>query len=187
MTSFSLVDQDFFNAASNWLRWKDVYESSHIEPLPILSSKERFQSFCSEYSVLRYELPKPKESLREGLSSDLDAFTENTSVEQVAAGWIKRHGLKKTHVSFATKVLAFRDAVHFVPMDRFSKVGLVRVDSGAKVSDYASYRQRFFAAKQKYDTEISALREKYKNFKVSNAAAFENRILDCALMRIGGR
>jgi hypothetical protein len=187
LSALSLDDQDFFNAALNWLRWKNVYECPKDILLPILSDQNLFKRFYTEYSVLRYEKSEHKESLRKGLEKDINALTGIISVEKVAEGWQKLYGLKGRHVSFATKVLTFRNAAQYIPMDRFSKIGLHKLDCLGIGDEYSSYKQRFFALKHRYKAELFALREKYQGFEVLDIIAFDNRILDCALMRIGGR
>ncbi|WP_424970946.1 hypothetical protein [Dinoroseobacter sp. S76] len=175
---------DVWRAGANWLSWKPDFECGSENELPVLLDESRFRKFWKEYSVLQGE-----ESLaRERIRVHLAGFKSQSDPEKYAEDLKEALKLQKKHMSFISKLSAFRDPENYIASDSFNREALKRLG----VRKWSTYEALLdFAQREAQGDMLSDLLERTlpaeKPFSAGFEKAFRLRVVDCFLMRTGGR
>jgi hypothetical protein len=183
-----------FRAAVNWMEWIDCFEHQGSKAdNPVLRDENRFWKFTQEYKLRWLGSREERNDFRKRInrSSWVKAAIErndSTMIDRCVAGVRATNG--KQQMSAISKIATFLDPAHFMPIDKFSKKGLRRL--GAMPREYCQYSS-FMTAIQKYaepklkDQILHEIERTGLDRLIANKDGFYLRVLDVALMSIGGR
>jgi hypothetical protein len=192
----NFLEADFYRAALNWVEWRDDFECAADKPLPILTDEDRFIRFSNEYNVPNKRRPTDR-ARRQKLFSHLNGTVNlDSNVDDMSDAWKRDEIFTLRQISLASKIMSFRNPAKYIPWDQFSRKGLREIDKGtATPATYAAYLERFNTLKANKENE-EKLKAFLDGFQLpirhhadleNRVAGFKNRVVDCALMRIGGR
>lgn len=194
-----ITEHDVYCARKNWVEWQDVFE--HRGPPsenPLLTDRDRFRKFLSEYSVWRTVKAGTSDTLRLELhhgTSELDALLGDTTgvgLDDMNARLRSRFSSKENGslLSLISKVAAFLAPDQFIAWDRFAKRGTklaLAVPLGRPFTSYAAYIEAVRSLRPQMDAVERACGGAYPSEWSAERGRFLLRILDVYLMRIGGR
>jgi hypothetical protein len=199
---FNVIEDDIKLAAQTWHDWCDVFEhSGALSDNPLLANSEKFESFLKIYSVgrtirggkrheFRLRLREPKFQLS-SIVSDLTGATFDKKESELRRDF-GTHTPARSVRSALSKIASFLAPHAFLPWDQFACSGLNRTLGRSHHSLIGSYSE--------YTSELNALIDgkvgqcvrtatisRYPTQYSARKDRFHRRVLDVALMRIGGR
>jgi len=183
-----------FRAVVNWMEWRDCFEyQGDLKENPILRDENLFGKFAQEYGLrwlgdrgdrndFRVRLRQSK--CFEAAIENRDASMIDRCVEDV------RSNSGNRQMSAVSKIAMFLDPAYFMPIDKFAKKGLRNL--GAVSSEYRNYSSYLDAICHHAEPILQTpILKKIKQTRLSQCIEDQNgfyrRVLDVALMSIGGR
>ena len=188
----------------NYEDWRDCYEHSGLDDLPILKCETCFNAFTKEYSLGRnLKAGKPEQvmkRLKDGfvtVTGTNEVREQGNKLVELATGIPGANGVLR---SLASKVAMFADANQFLPFDQFSSRGL-SVLQRTKFQPYDLSLKRstdktdalckfHILARRIVDATEPEAKCAYKRLGKNRPRAcrvFHNRVVDLYLMVLGGR
>ncbi len=198
MCDIEFTEIHYWTAGHNWVKWRAQYEANSL-PMLEEGGLESFLSFASEYNVLRGVDNNSRPAVHAWLGQNFENFYNNIgngeTVETFAEQLMRATGIDTRQVSMITKLLCFRDPKNFFPRDRFNRDGLRHVMHRRGVPQaYEEFLELIQEVSQNPHVQQgldNLLRDRrYPDGVAGQEAleqAFRNRIVDAALMDIGGR
>ena len=180
---------DYWRAGCNWIEWQIDYEAQPNDPLPVLQDFDRFSRFCLWYYVPNRRSPdwNHRQCLFDYIDGNLPMNGDAGLPDQLAQSWVDENIFEQHQISLASKLLAFRTPSIYVPMDRRAKQGLANLDHGqVNMHNYNAYLGRVNALIADHEDHYNDLING-RVIPTGNAIGFMRRVVDCALMRRGGR
>lgn len=181
-------------AVINWNDWRDCFEHyGAVSQLPVLANQDRFDRFANEYGLRWLGDQSARSSFRKSILrcnhfSRAIGSTSDIALDKAINAVHDVRGRKQR--SAISKLAAFAAPRHFVALDKFSLKG-VRIILGSNPGSegYADYRrdvqQVLVGALGK---SIARAVSRHRGAPAAvYGEAFLLRVLDCALMTIGGR
>jgi hypothetical protein len=191
------------DAYRHWIDKSEDFEHvGIITEMPTLACPEKFKKFRREYSVFQRNSLCVVEKSRLHLLSNgnLEDAINNAKVlglELLAIDLQRCCGVNNREVSVLSKITSFIHPDKFNPMDQFAKIGITKISNTGLVDKFTTKRKASCYAE--YCHQIDHILESDYFTKISNRlrgkplpknappAAFNRRILDTHLMRVGGR
>jgi hypothetical protein len=197
------VIRDYDGAYRHWLdRSADLEHQGKLADLPSLANSKNFRNFRHEYSVFRRNRLNVVECVRLHLLGDgiLETAISNAhafGIELLAIDLQRHCGVTNREVSAISKIIALIHPEKFNPMDKFAKNGITEIPKSEladkfitkrAASCYAEYcLQIDHILESNYFKSISEELQKEPLPGNASREAFNRRILDVHLMRVGGR
>jgi hypothetical protein len=202
MANYEITERDLEIATKNWEQWQSVFEfQGPVANNPLLADSSTFAAFLDEYSVRRTIRRGTSDKLRITLSSpafELQALLNDTSGKLLDAG---EAGLRSQFGTLSgarglrsamSKIAAFLAPHAFIAWDDYARKGLNMVleRSLSKKFDgyaeYITYMNRLLSGE--FGERVRcACGNGYPTEYASRHDRFHRRVLDVALMRVGGR
>ena len=182
-----------YGAGLDWLRWRRDYEfEGEARSLPVLQDEQRFLRFLKDYTPFKRHTSRSSHlELRDYLLAtnaiDLIAADKTGQKLQQEAEYLASHfpNLGRP-VSALSKIAMFADPESFPPSDTFARIGASLI--GAKVEDYPRYLEIVLDLwRGEIGKEIREILISAEDFIPTQHPGFGMRVLDHALMTIGGR
>jgi hypothetical protein len=187
-------------ARGNWHQYRAVYEhQGRLEDNPILADAQWFRAFLKDYSVMRTIRSGHHDAFREALRTA--AVESPAKLDDVTGGVVDEldhefRGNYGTHDgrtirSCLSKIASFLRPDTFIAWDTFARAGLNRVQGRAASRSFNSYRDYLKDVNEVLHREQESILAVVDGSVPSPFAAegqrFSRRVLDVALMRVGGR
>lgn len=189
------LNHDIKLAKQNWADWRDVFEfTGNPAENPLLADSQRFRKFLREYAVVRTIRSGESDHLRQHLRSDGYALstllndksghTLDVHERELRRSFGARNG--SSILSALSKVSAFLAPHIYIAWDSYARKGLKKISPHTKADSYANY---LAALNEILKCEVGQqLRASCQNqYPTERKEAFERRVLDTYLMRLGGR
>ncbi len=185
-------------ARTNWAYWCDVYEHrGPIQKSPLFAENGRFAKFCKEYSVHRTIRAGAQDLFRQTLAAKLPTAVEDDSgrgLDRLEAELRPRFGTRngsRSMISAFSKVAAFVKPERFIAWDRYARGGLNRINGRTSSTPFASYEQYLRSIDDVWNGELGDGIRQYlaqnSEHAIERELRFQRRVLDVALMKLGGR
>lgn len=204
-----ITKTDVNRASANWGDYGDAY--SHAGPArnnPILNDEALYRHFFRDYSVGRSIRKGHRDQLMAKLRSSkfpLDRVLADESgreFDAILRSLSNEFGAIKTHkgtvlppgsiLSALSKICCFLSPAKFVAFDKYARFGVNTFNGIPKHRSYTSYAPYKALMNQTLDGQLGqAVKQACAEFAVAKHASlgrkFHWRVLDCYLMRLGGR
>ena len=175
-----------FRADLNWWEWRNVWQIGIN-----FDDEQCLRRFVSVYGLLRGEGSLVRNHIHNYVSTRLeDALNDisGASLDQLSNQLSKELECRR-HLSYLSKLAAFKKPERFVALDRFSKQGLISLGflTNADLNDlnYEIFLERVNQAWEEFEFDIQSACEQHLICWIGRP--FGLRILDCYLMEKGGR
>ena len=190
-TSVQISSADVEIARNNWQRWQNVYEhEGPAETNPLLMDSRRFAAFMHEYYVYRNIRAGAADELRQELITACPRLLDITTFEREHDRLRVKYGAGNGRQirTLLSKVLAFLKPQSFNACDRFARYGVNLVLDRSPHRAFASYGDYLADVDTLLQGNLGALVRDaciahWRDDRISKM----RRVLDVALMRIGGR
>lgn len=185
-------------AHTNWRYWRDVYEhQGSIQSNPLFVELGRFAKFCKEYSVHRTIRAGTQDIFRQTLAPRLHTAVNRDcghGIDLLEAELRPHFGTRngaRSMLSVFSKVAAFVKPERFIAWDRYAKDGLRRIREHNRAKQFANYAEYLLAIDDAWNGDLGEDIRQYlaQNHErtIEKELRFQRRVLDVALMKLGGR
>lgn len=192
------AERDVAIASRNWWCWRDAFE--HVGPPhenPILTDDWRFRAFLREYGVARTIRSGQSDELRKKLANKRFPYAQ---LLRPSGSGVDHHqkllsGLackdQSSLVSLVSKIAAFLEPETFSAWDQFARKG-ARLSTEPKPAPFQNYAAYLVAVNDLLAGQVgaqvqAAIAQRRGALPTTKIEAFQRRVLDVYLMRVGGR
>jgi len=182
-------------AVINWHEWSDCFENpGNVRTLAVMVDEDRFSKFCQEYGLHWIGGEAQRRQFLDAMrnSNDFQFAVRHKSEKRLAKAMnTVKDSFGRRQLSAISKLAAFAVPSYFVAFDRYSRMGAAQL-ACVPLADLEFYPRYLNEVQKLLNSYIGdGLRECIKRHPSSPSGryreAFLRRVLDCLLMKLGGR